>query len=125
MSAEQGLVTIYQNIGIILGISSAIAGTIANFVKQHLNHGKNAQKIEKIAQYINESHDFVTGHADKFTGLVQAATDIDPQLKSTLEAHGADVNKVVADSEVGKAKLKQILDEINTLTELDSSNTKK
>lgn len=121
MPVDTGLVTIYDNIGVITGIAAAIAGTIANFVKQHLNHGKNEEKIQKIAQYINEAHNFTTNNHDKFVGLVQAATDLSPELKHALEQNGADINRVVADSEQGKAALKRILDEINALTEIDSS----
>lgn len=119
MPADVGLTTIYDNIGVILGIGAAIAGTVANFVKQHFNHGKNEERISKIAEYLNEAHSFTTNNHDKFVGLVQAATDLSPELKHSLEANGADINKVVADSEQGKAALKRILDELNTLTDLE------
>lgn len=124
MSSIEGLTTIYQNIGIILGISSAIAGSIFNFINQHFKHSKNVDKIEKITQYINEAHDFVTSHNDKFVGLVQAATDLSPELKQALEANGQDVNKLVADTEQGKAQLQKIRDEINTLVGLESQVSK-
>lgn len=113
MVADAGLTLIYDNIGIILGLGSAIAGI---FAKQMRNHGWNTAKIDQITKYINESHDFVTNNHDKFVGLVQAATDMSPELKKALEANGADINKVVADSEQGKQSLTRILDELNALT---------
>ena len=113
MVAEAGLTLIYNNIAIIIGFASAIIGVIA---KQMRNHGWNIAKIDQIAKYINESHDFLTANHDKFVGLVQAATDLSPELKKALEANGADINKVVADSEQGKVALKKILDELNALT---------
>lgn len=113
MVVDTGLTLIYDNIGIILGLGGAIAGV---FAKQLKNHGYNTAKIDKITQYINEGHDFITSNHDRFVGLVQAATDMSPDLKKALEANGADVNKVVADSEQGKAALKKVLDELNALT---------
>jgi hypothetical protein len=113
MVVDQSLALIYDNIGMILGLGGAILGVV---IKQMRNHGWNIAKIDVIAKYINESHDFVTANHDKFVGLVQAATDMDPALKAALEKNGADVNKVVADSEQGKAQLKKILDELNALT---------
>lgn len=107
------LTIIYDNLGILLGLGGAIAGVIA---KQITNHGWNAGKIDQIVKYINESHSFIADHRDKFIGLVQAATDLSPELKAKLEASGADVNLAVADSEQGKAALKKILDELNALT---------
>jgi len=113
MVVDTGLTLIYDNIGIILGFGAAIVGVVA---KQMRNHGWNTAKIDQITKYINESHDFVVNNHDKFVGLVAASTDLDPALKDALEAHGADINKVVADSEQGKAALKKILDELNNLT---------
>ena len=113
MVADVGLALIYDNIGIILGLGGAILGVV---IKQAKNHGWNIAKIDLIAKYINESHDFVTQNHDKFVGLVAAATDLDPALKTALEAHGADINKVVADSEQGKEALAKILNELNALT---------
>jgi hypothetical protein len=113
MVVDTGLTLIYDNIGIILGLGGAIAGVLA---KQMRNHGWNTGKIDTIVKYINEAHNSIVTNHDKFVGLVQAATDLSPELKRQLEANGADVNKVVADSEQGKAALKKILDELNALT---------
>jgi hypothetical protein len=113
MVVTDSLSLIYDNIGIILGFGAAIIGIVA---KQMRNHGWNTSKIDQITKYINESHDLVTQNHDRFVGLVQAATDLDPALKTALEANGSDVNKVVADSEQGKAALKKVLDELNALT---------
>jgi len=107
------LTVIYDNIGIILGFAAAIGGVIA---KQIRNHGWNAGKIDAIVKYINESHDAVVNNHDKFVTLVKASTDIDPALKAALEANGADIDKIVADSGIAKDKLQKILDEVNDLT---------
>lgn len=104
---------IYDNIGLILAMGGAIVGILA---KQMRNHGWNTAKIDTLVKYVNESHDFLVNNHDKFVGLVAASTDLDPALKVALEANGADINKVVADSEQGKAALKKILDELNALT---------
>jgi hypothetical protein len=104
---------LYDNAGIIIGFVATIIGVVA---KQMKNHHWNTDKIDTLVKYVNESHDFVVNNHDKFVGLVAASTDLDPALKDALEAHGADINKVVADSEQGKAALKKILDELNALT---------
>jgi hypothetical protein len=113
MVVDASLTLIYDNIGIILGLGGAIAAVVA---KQVRNHGWNAGKIDAIVKYINESHDFVVQNHDKFVGLVAAATDMSPELKKALEAKGADINKVVADSAAGKAALAKVLAELNVLT---------
>jgi hypothetical protein len=113
MVVTDSITLIYDNIGIILGFAGVIAGVIA---KQARNHGWNTAKIDTLVKYVNEAHDFNVNNHDKFVGLVAASTDLDPALKTALEAHGADINKVVADSEQGKAALKKILDELNALT---------
>lgn len=113
MVVDTGLTLIYDNIGLILAFGGAIVGILA---KQMRNHGWNTAKIDTLTKYINESHDFLVNNHDKFVGLVAAATDLDPALKTALEQKGADIQKVVADSEQGKVALKKILDELNALT---------
>jgi hypothetical protein len=105
---------LYDNAGIIIGFAATIIGVIA---KQMKNHGWNIAKIDTLVKYVNESHDFIVNNHSKFVGLVAAATDLDPALKEQLEQKGADIDKVVADSEQGKAALKKILDELNALTD--------
>jgi soluble P-type ATPase len=104
---------LYDNAGIIIGFAATIIGVVA---KQMKNHSWNTDKIDTITKYINEAHNAIVANHDRFVSLVNASTDLDPALKTQLEAHGADVDKIVADSEQGKAALKKILDELNNLT---------
>ena len=114
MVVDASLTLLYDNIGVILGLGGAIAAVVA---KQVRNHGWNAGKIDSIVKYINEAHDFNINNHDKFVTAVKAVGDISPQFKDTLETHGADIDKLAADSSIGKQKLQQILDEVNNLTD--------
>jgi len=113
MVVADSLTILYDNIGIIVAFGGAIIGVIA---KQMRNHGWNTAKIDTITKYLNEAHDAIVANHDKFIGLVQAATDLSPELKAKLEASGTDINLVVANTEADKAALKKILDELNALT---------
>lgn len=118
---NSGLETVWNNAGVITGLVAAILGTIYNFINSHFKHNRHTDQIAKIVSYINEVHGAITNNHDKFVGLVQAATDLSPELKKQLEANGADVNKVVADSETTKVALQKILDEVNALTVVDQA----
>lgn len=119
VDATAGIVTIYNNAGLYMGMIAGILTGVSGLIHSIWKHSKVGDSLDKITEYVNESHDFLTQNHDKFVGLVQAATDISPDLKHALEANGADINKVVADSEQGKAALKKILDELNTLQEFE------
>ena len=112
MVVDQTLTLIYDNIGIILGLGGAIGAVVA---KQVRNHGWNAGKIDALVKYVNEAHDFNVNNHDKFVTAVHAVSDISPEFKNTLELHGADIDKIAADSDIGKKKLQQVLDEVNDL----------
>ena len=112
MVVDATLTIIYDNIGVILGLGGAIA---AVFAKQVKNHGRNAEVLDKVTNYLNEAHDFNINNHDKFVTAVNAVSDISPEFKNTLEKHGADIDKIAADSDIGKKKLQQVLDEVNDL----------
>lgn len=119
VDATVGIVTIYNNATVIIGIAAGIISGISGLIHSVFHKSKMADRLDKMTEYLNEAHNFTTQNHDKFVGLVQAATDLSPELKHSLEANGADINKVVADSEQGKAALKRILDEVNALSNIE------
>jgi len=108
------LTLLWDNAGVLLALAGSIIGVIARETRRH---GWNSAKIDKLVEYVNAAHDGIVSNHDKFVTLVKASTDLSPELKASLEAHGADIDKIVADSGIAKDKLQKILDEVNDLTD--------